>query len=219
MSMKIGGEEQSIAGWLEMESARIHVPVSSQCLEAVARFDALLLRWNKIVNLTRLSDVRERAQFLYLESFWGAMRCPIEGTLFDLGSGCGFPGIAFKWTYPQTRVVLVESRAKKSHFLKEVIRELGLEGTEVFNERIEKIPRMPGLGIRHFSWRAVSIGEENLRALGSMLPMDGSLIFFGTARSGDLRELMSQPGLRCELRESFPAGRERILIRLGKCST
>jgi 16S rRNA (guanine527-N7)-methyltransferase len=156
---------------------------------------------------------------MYLESLWGATRCPIEGTLFDLGSGCGFPGMAFKWTYPAARVVLVESRTKKSHFLKEAIRELGLEGIEVFADKIENLPRMTGQEIRHFSWRAISIGEANLKALSSMLPANGSLIFFGTKRSSDLREVMSQPGLRCELRESFPAGRERILIRLGKCST
>lgn len=214
-----GKIEPFLAGLLESGRNLGRLLIPDHCIEAVVQFDALLLRWNKIINLTRLMNVRDRASFLYLESFWGAMQCPIEGTLMDLGSGCGFPGFAFKLLYPEARVILVESRLRKGHFLKAAIRELKLEGIEVCTERIENLKKSPFHEYQHLSWRAVSLGEEILKEQAEKLPPGGSIIFFGTNRSGDLRELMSLSDFQCVARILFPLAQERILIRLVKRST
>jgi 16S rRNA (guanine(527)-N(7))-methyltransferase RsmG len=211
--------EMTATEWLAEEGQRIRLPITGSILAAVEVFDALLLKWNKTINLTRLVDSRERARFLYLESFWGARLCPIQGTLIDLGSGCGFPALAFKLTYPETGVVLVESRDRKCHFLKEAIRLLQLEGLEVWTERIEDLDIKTKVNWQQLSWRAVALGESNLARLAVGLPAGGSLIFFGASQSGDLPILMSLAGFRQEVHQSFPLARERVLLRLVKCST
>jgi 16S rRNA (guanine(527)-N(7))-methyltransferase RsmG len=214
-----GKNDLSLARLLESGKNQERPLIPDHCIEAVVQFDALLVRWNKIINLTRLMNIRDRISFLYQESFWGAMQCPIEGTLVDLGSGCGFPGLAFKLLYPEARVILVESRLRKGHFLKEAIRELKLEGIEVCTERIENLTKSPFCEYQHLSWRAVSLGEEILKRQSEKLPLGGSIIFFGTNRSGDLRQLMSLSGFQCVARILFPLAQERILIRLVKRST
>ena len=59
--------------------------------------------------------------------------------VMDLGSGAGFPAIPLKIALPDTYFILVESRRKRAHFLKEVVRSVGLDRIEVVNERIESL--------------------------------------------------------------------------------
>ena len=60
-------------------------------------------------------------------------------TLLDFGSGAGFPGLPIQILHPNLHVTLAESRHKKTSFLREVIRTLGLP-TEVWAERVEAMP-------------------------------------------------------------------------------
>jgi 16S rRNA (guanine(527)-N(7))-methyltransferase RsmG len=65
---------------------------------------------------------------------------PLEkGRLADVGSGAGFPGLPLKILRPDLQVFLVESNIKKVTFLAEVIRELGLTGTQVLSRRYEEL--------------------------------------------------------------------------------
>ena len=59
--------------------------------------------------------------------------------VMDLGSGAGFPAIPLKIALPDSYFILVESRRKRAHFLKEVVRSAGLDRIEVINERIENL--------------------------------------------------------------------------------
>ena len=59
--------------------------------------------------------------------------------VIDIGSGAGLPAIPLKIALPDSYFVLVESRRKRAHFLKEVIRSAGLDHIEVVNDRIENL--------------------------------------------------------------------------------
>src|ERR1017187_301967 len=94
--------------------------------EQLAQFQAhfeLLLRWNAKTNLTSVRDPEEILRRHFAESAYLTKVLPLgPGTLIDVGSGGGFPGIPVKIMSPETRVVLVESVTKKAAFLKEAAR-------------------------------------------------------------------------------------------------
>jgi 16S rRNA (guanine527-N7)-methyltransferase len=95
----------------------------------------LLLKWNRRINLTSVRDPGHVLRRHFVESAFVTRVVKFgPGTLVDVGSGAGFPGVPIKILSPQTRVVLVESVHKKVAFLKELAREIPLE---VFAGRFE----------------------------------------------------------------------------------
>ena len=88
---------------------------------------ALLLRWNGRTNLTALRDPRAILARHFVESIACAHALPAGiGTLLDLGTGAGFPGIPIALCRPEIAVTLAESQGKKAAFLHEALRVLGL---------------------------------------------------------------------------------------------
>ena len=60
----------------------------------------------------------------------------------DIGSGCGFPGIAFAITHPNSEIYLVDSSKKKSDSLKEIVKRINFKSNIfVINDRIENLAR------------------------------------------------------------------------------
>ncbi len=58
----------------------------------------------------------------------------------DIGSGCGFPGLAYAITHPKSEIYLVDSSKKKSDSLKEIIKRINFKNNIfVINDRIENI--------------------------------------------------------------------------------
>ena len=97
-----------------------------------------LCTWNRRMNLTGLSR-RERMVFeLFLDSVVPVPHLTETGRLLDAGSGAGFPGIPLKICKPGLSAHLLEANAKKVSFLKQVIRLLNLDETQVIRGRIEK---------------------------------------------------------------------------------
>jgi 16S rRNA (guanine527-N7)-methyltransferase len=59
------------------------------------------------------------------------------GSLADLGTGAGLPGIPLAIANPSLQVALVESNGKKARFLREAVRTLALGNARVVEARIE----------------------------------------------------------------------------------
>jgi 16S rRNA (guanine527-N7)-methyltransferase len=115
------------------------------CL-AIQKYISVLLRWNKKIALTAITDPLDIVRFHFGESMFGAPAVPIrKGRLADVGTGAGFPGLPLKLLVPSLDLVLIESNAKKASFLSECIRELNLTGVDVYRGRVEEIePKDPG---------------------------------------------------------------------------
>ena len=58
----------------------------------------------------------------------------------DLGTGAGFPGLVISALRPETRIVFVESRARRAEWLESVRSTLALDQAEVFAGRLESLP-------------------------------------------------------------------------------
>lgn len=104
--------------------------------ERLAVFGALLLEANASVNLTGAKDEAALLEHL-LDSL--ILLNDISESLVDIGSGGGLPAIPLA-VATGTRVLLIESVAKKAAFLERALRELDLEG-EVIADRAETAAR------------------------------------------------------------------------------
>jgi 16S rRNA (guanine527-N7)-methyltransferase len=119
--------------------AAIGLPVTAEQSVALAAFVELLLKWNKVHNLTGVRGADEMVDRHLVESF--ALRALLRGThVADVGSGGGLPGLPLAIVEPQRRFTLIESRAKRVHFLRHVVAELELANTEVAHGRAEDLP-------------------------------------------------------------------------------
>ena len=116
--------------------------VSRETAERLEEFSALVLAWNRRVNLIGRGDAGRLAGRHVADCIQVAELIPREGlTVADLGSGGGFPSLVVAICRPDVHVVCVESDARKAAFLREAIRRLRLDA-EVRNTRIEFLPRL-----------------------------------------------------------------------------
>ena len=140
----------------------------------------LLARWNRTYNLTAVRDPGEMVSRHLLDSL--AMRPYLDGigTLADLGTGPGLPGIPLAIAMPGLRVTLVEANGKKARFLREAVRTLGLGNAEVAESRIEALQR-PG-AFDAITARALASLPQILAFGAHLLAPGGTLLAMKGAR-------------------------------------
>lgn len=98
----------------------------------------LLVEWNKVMNLTAITDFDEVIDKHFIDSLSMVKIYNISNKkIIDVGTGAGFPGIPIKIAFPNTRIVLLDSLNKRVGFLNEVIKELKLDGIETIHGRAE----------------------------------------------------------------------------------
>jgi len=107
----------------------------------LAEFLRLLERWNRVHNLTAITDTEPMIRRHLAESL--ALRPFLRGRrIADVGSGAGVPGIPLAIVEPTRQFTLIESRAKRASFLTHVRGALGLENVIVEHCRAEDLRGM-----------------------------------------------------------------------------
>lgn len=156
--------------------------------ERVRQYVELLLKWNKKIALTTITDPNEILRFHFGESLFGMRVAGFQnGRLADLGSGAGFPGMPIAMAQKEMRVVLVESNGKKAAFLNEIRRELSLENVEIYRGRAEEMPS--STKFEFVTARALGEYEHWLRWAQERIAVGGKAIFWVTSeRVENLRE-------------------------------
>ncbi len=94
--------------------------------ESTRAYIRLLLKWNQAINLTGPLGAVELLERCFFESFWACQELPERVVVADAGSGAGFPGLPMALFRPDLKVTLIEPNQKKTVFLKEVVRRLGV---------------------------------------------------------------------------------------------
>jgi len=149
--------------------------ISDQQSNLISDHLQLLLKWNPRINLTAVTDPEQIVTRHFGESLFAARvlakDSPLSGSLIDLGSGAGFPGIPIKIWAPGLNVTLIEARQKKATFLREVARILGLAGLEVAHQRGELL----GLRADVVTIRAVEKFDKSLPVAASLVRRGGRL--------------------------------------------
>ncbi len=102
----------------------------------LVQFLDLLQRWNKVFNLTAITDPKDMVYLHILDSL--AISPHLQGTrILDVGTGAGLPGIPLALIHPEKEFVLLDSNSKKTRFLIQVIAALGLKNVQVVHARCE----------------------------------------------------------------------------------
>jgi len=99
---------------------------------------------NNKSNLTRLIDSDDYWISQVFDSIWPFktfQNINFNNKKFlDIGSGCGFPGLAYAITHPNSEIYLVDSSKKKTDALKALIREINFKNNiHIINDRIENL--------------------------------------------------------------------------------
>jgi 16S rRNA (guanine527-N7)-methyltransferase len=165
--------------------------VHPDVVDALETYLRLLTRWNAKVNLTALplaEPTDETFDRLLIEPLSAARTVDDAWTPWmDIGSGGGSPAIPLKVVKPALALTLVESKARKAAFLREVVRELGLTGATVETSRFEELASGPGAeaSIGLLTIRAVRIEPKLIKSMGRILRPGGRLLTFQPSPNAD----------------------------------
>ncbi len=118
-------------------ASRLGVDLSGEAAGLFMRYLEELKTWNRKMNLTGLKNDRDIIISHFLDSISAARFVPEGARLLDIGSGAGFPGIPLKIVSPTLTVTLLDASHKKVMFMREIVRELRLEGISAVWGRAE----------------------------------------------------------------------------------
>ena len=129
------------ADHLKTGAAALGIRLCETQARQFVRYYAELVRWNRQVNLTAITEWEEAQLRHFLDSLSAAQAVPsgtlLQGSFIDVGSGGGFPGIPVKLAFPDVKGTLLDSTAKKTAFLSHVCDALGLQDMTVCTGRAE----------------------------------------------------------------------------------
>jgi 16S rRNA (guanine527-N7)-methyltransferase len=123
---------------LAEQLARRNISFTVSQFAMLERYHALLSDWNQRMNLTAIIEAEEVREKHFLDCLCLVPLLKDAKSLVDVGSGAGFPAIPLAIALPALRVTMVEPIGKRTTFLSEVVKQLGLKNTEVVNGRAEE---------------------------------------------------------------------------------
>lgn len=113
-------------------------------IDLLSKHYELVLKWNKILHLTTLTQPQDFFERHILESaFSESLILPSVNQVWDLGSGLGVPGMVIAILRPDLAVRLVEVSRNKALFLEEAAVHLNLKNVKVIESRFEAIEGLP----------------------------------------------------------------------------
>jgi len=171
----------------------------------------LLLKWGRKVNLTAILNPEECVTRHFGESLYLSRQLRLEGSLLDIGSGAGFPGLALKIAFPELAVTLLEPVAKKRAFLKEVARVCGFDRVDVRTDRLEDYCSSPDRPLHDFA-TARAVGQVPGLANDALLSLsDGGrlCLWLGVDQFTGLGQ--ATPGIAWQEPVQIPLSRNRLI--------
>ncbi|VAV82371.1 16S rRNA (guanine(527)-N(7))-methyltransferase [hydrothermal vent metagenome] len=130
-------KNQQIEEYLKEGAAELGIERNTAQIAQYGTYIAELKKWSKRMNLTSLTGDKDIIVRHFLDSLIPLPYMNGIETLLDIGTGAGFPGLVLKIARPELRLTLLEPTGKKTHFLRHVVRTLGLEGVDIINGRAE----------------------------------------------------------------------------------
>ncbi|MDT7604187.1 MAG: rRNA (guanine527-N7)-methyltransferase [Acidobacteriota bacterium] len=193
---------QEFADALDEHGERFDVRLSRAQIARLADYFELVERWNARLHLVAPCAPAEFATRHVLESLVALKHLPPDASVLDVGSGAGLPIIPCLVARDDLRAVLIEASAKKSVFLNEALRALGLRDVaRVINMRFEETDAPDAQAV---TCRALERFTEMLPVLVAWSPPDAMLLLCG---GHSLRASIDTLSLPCE--ETLMPGSER----------
>jgi len=176
-------------------------------VEKFVVFIRLLEKWNRVTNLTAVRDPLQMVTRHILDSL-AVIPFLTRGSLLDVGSGAGLPGVPIAIARPGLDVTLLDANAKKLRFVRQAAAELGLDNVQVVQARMQEY--QPGRSFDMVISRAVASLDELYQQTVHLLRPGGRMLFMKGAvpeqeigalqdgRAGLHIERLNIPGLAAE---------------------
>lgn len=118
---------------------KLNIEIDEKQAEAFVIYKNLLVEWNKVMNLTGITEDKEVAVKHFADSVTALNIADFKDkSVIDVGTGAGFPGLPLKIVCPSVKLTLLDSLAKRLNFLKEVCRSIDCE-VEFVHGRAEEL--------------------------------------------------------------------------------
>ncbi|HBT33556.1 MAG TPA: 16S rRNA (guanine(527)-N(7))-methyltransferase RsmG [Pusillimonas sp.] len=133
---------------IEQAAQKLGLGLSELQIDQLQKYVHSLLKWNRTYNLTAL---REPDQILvhhifdslalipFISKYLDTERNNMPGTMIDVGSGGGLPGVVLAICFPDWQVHCVDAVEKKTAFIRQLRGILKLENLQACHGRIEEL--------------------------------------------------------------------------------
>ena len=122
---------------LENGFKKLGLEVSDSQISQLEEYARLLTQWNEKINLTAITEPSEIALKHFIDCASCLTFAELSGSVIDVGTGAGFPGLVLKILKPEIKLCLLDSLQKRITFLQEVVNKLNLQNVEFIHSRAE----------------------------------------------------------------------------------
>ncbi len=126
----------NLAGKLAQGLTALDISLDADTQRRLLDYIALIGKWNRVHNLTAIRESTKMVSSHLLDCL-AVMPHLAPGTIADVGSGAGLPGIPLALARPKHAVTLIERNHKKAAFLRQAAIELKLDNVDIVSERVE----------------------------------------------------------------------------------
>ncbi|SEB24081.1 16S rRNA (guanine(527)-N(7))-methyltransferase RsmG [Variovorax sp. YR216] len=128
---------------LHQGAETLGIALSDEQAERLLAYGDLILKWNKVYNLTALRDPAAVLTHHLLDSLAAIAplqrQCGGKAKLLDVGAGAGLPGVVIAILRNDIDVTCVDAVAKKAAFIQQVASELALRNLRGLHGRVETL--------------------------------------------------------------------------------
>ena len=161
--------------------------LSDKQAELFNRYYRLITENNDDNDLTRIKGCENFIIRHFIDSVYYTKFIKLPGSLVDIGTGAGFPGIPLKIMFPELKITLAEQRSRRVEFLKLAVKSLGLDHVEYYPH---KVTDKSFFHVEGVITRALEDAPETLSRVHHFLPENGVIILLkGPDADGDISSL------------------------------
>ena len=196
----------------------LNLTLSDEIADRLVAFGEAVVRQNKVMNLTAITEPTQVARLHLLDSLSLLSLEDLAGKkMIDVGCGAGFPGVPVKIACPDLKLTLLDSLGKRMNWLSEILPTLSVDA-ECITARAEEFVTQRRESYDVATSRAVArlnilleLTAPYVKVGGKVLAMKGSA---AKEELSEARNAISKLGLKLERVEEFPVddGVHTVLI-------
>ncbi|EKE75959.1 16S rRNA methyltransferase GidB [Gallaecimonas xiamenensis 3-C-1] len=198
--------------------AQTSLVVTDHQREQLVKLVQALDKWNKAYNLTSVRDPLEMVAKHIVDSLVVSPYLP-QGSLIDVGTGPGLPGLPLAIINPDKPFVLLDSLGKRIRFIRQTCHELGIKNVTAVQSRVEEHqPEQPYAAVLS---RAFASIQDMLDWCGHLTDANGAFLAMkGQYPEEELNALPKNVQVRAVYPLEVPGlDGQRHLIALGYADT
>lgn len=127
--------------FIKTAAENVDISLNEESLDLFSKYTDTLLSWNKVMNLTAITDIHDIVIKHYYDSIYPLSDKLIKDSesVIDVGCGAGMPGLPLKFALSTIKLTLLDSLNKRVNFINSFLSEVKLNDVNVICGRAEDI--------------------------------------------------------------------------------